>query len=180
MRKFICSALSVVLAACCLTACSQPSETGQTTEGDSPSAVTDFVIGDVETHEPILPWQFEEGETAENPYYKRTTDENGTNVYAILKASDNQVAYLPMSNTVVYMGAAGSDCYFERTTNTYKLDGEDQAVVQFQLYVADTVEEITPEVPVVADDASPDDSTPEGATAEAGATDTQEGVSVEP
>jgi hypothetical protein len=103
---------------------------------DAP-AVTDFSIGDVETHEPILPWQFEEGEEAENPYYKRMTDEGGNNVYAVLKTADNQVAYLPMSNTVVYVGAEGSDCYFERTTNTYKLDGEDQTVVQFQLYVAE-------------------------------------------
>lgn len=145
MKKFICSVLSVVLAACCLTACSRPNETGPDPEGDPPSAVTDFVIGDVETHEPILPWRFEEGEAVENPYYKRTTDENGTNVYAVLKAYDNQVAYLPMSNTVVYMGASNADCFFERTTNTYKLDGEDQAVVQFQLYVADTV----PEAPSV-------------------------------
>ena len=180
MRNFICSALSVVLAACCLTACSQPSETGQTPEGDSPSAVTDFVIGDVETHEAILPWRFEEGEASENPYYKRTTDENGTNVYAVLKASDNQVAYLPMSNTVVYMGAAGSECYFERTTNTNKLDGEDQTVIQFQLYVADTVEEVAPEVPVVVDGASPEGSAPEGDMPEAGTADAQEGGSVEP
>lgn len=136
MNKFICGALSLVLAACCLTACSKPDETGPTPEEDAP-AVTDFSIGDVETHEPILPWQFEEGEEAENPYYKRTTDEGGNNVYAVLKAADNQVAYLPMSNTVVYVGAEGSDCYFERTTNTYKLDGEDQTVVQFQLYVAE-------------------------------------------
>lgn len=142
--KFICGALSIVLAACCLTACSQPYETGQITEDSQPSAVTDFEIGDVETHEPILPWQFEEGEEAENPYYKRTTDENGNNVYAVLKASNNQVAYLPMSNTVVYMGASNTACFFERTTNTYKLNGEDQTVVQFQLYVADTASEIPP------------------------------------
>lgn len=142
--KFICVALSVVLAACCLTACSQPDETGPIPEGDSPGVVTNFEIGDVETHEPILPWQFEEGEEAENPYYKRTTDENGTNVYAVLKASNNQVAYLPMSNTVVYMGSLTTDCFFERTTNTYKLDGEDQTVVQFQLYVADTASEVPP------------------------------------
>lgn len=180
MRKFICSALSVVLAACCLTACSQPSETGQTPEGDSPSTVTDFVIGDVETHEPILPWQFEEGETAENPYYKRTIDENGTNVYAVLKASDNQVAYLPMSNTVVYMGAVGSECFFEQTTNTYKLDGEDQAVIQFQLYVADAVEEIAPEAPIVADDIGPEDTALEGEAIETGTANTQENGSAEP
>lgn len=150
MNKFICGALSLVLAACCLTACSQPKETGQTPEGEPPSTVTDFEIGEVETHEPILPWQFEEGETVDNPYYKRTTDENGDNVYAVLMAGDNQVAYLPMSNTVVYMGAAGSECYFERTTNTYKLDGEDQTVVQFQLYVADSVAG-TPAAPTMAD-----------------------------
>ena len=66
MNKFICGALSLVLAACCLTACSKPDETGPTPEEDAP-AVTDFSIGDVETHEPILPWQFEEGEEAEKP-----------------------------------------------------------------------------------------------------------------
>jgi len=153
LNKFICGALSLVLAACCLTACSKPDETGPTPEDDAP-AVTDFSIGDVETHEPILPWQFEEGETAENPYYKRTTDEGGNNVYAVLKAADNQVAYLPMSNTVVYVGAEGSDCYFERTTNTYKLDGEDQTVVQFQLYVAEASAE-APAEPAL-DEIAPD------------------------
>lgn len=154
-NKFICGALSMLLAACCLTACSQPDETGPNPEGDPSSVVTDFEIGAVETHEPIQPWQFGEGETAENPYYKRTTDENGNNVYAVLKASNNQVAYLPMSNTVVYMGSSGTDCFFERTTNTYKLDGEDQTTVQFQLYVADVAAETpsapTPEVDDVAD-----------------------------
>lgn len=141
MKRFICGVLSVVLAACCLTACSKSDETGPNPEGDLPSVVTDFVTGDVEIHEPILPWQFEEGETVENPYYKRTTDESGANVYAVLKASNNQVAYLPMSNTVVYMGASDTACFFERTTNTYKLDGETHTVVQFQLYVADVAAE---------------------------------------
>lgn len=169
MNKFICVALSLVLAACCLTACSKPDETGPTPEVDAP-AVTDFSIGDVETHEPILPWQFEEGEEAENPYYKRTTDEGGNNVYAVLKTADNQVAYLPMSNTVVYVGAEGSDCYFERTTNTYKLDGEDQTVVQFQLYVAeasakpstepDLGETTTDSEPVLPDEEKPGEDEP--------------------
>lgn len=143
MKKLICGALSVALAACCLTACAKTDQAEQSPDpevGEPASAVTDFVVGDVEVHEPLLPWQFEEGEEVENPYFKRTTDENGTNVYAVLKASNNQVAYLPMSNTVVYMGGS-ENCFFERTTNTYKMDGEDQTVVQFQLYVSDVAPE---------------------------------------
>jgi len=133
LKEFVCGALSAALAVCCLTACSAPNE--QHLDPAEMGAITDFTVGDVEVHEALLPWQFEEGEEVENPYYKRTSDENGVNAYAVLKASDNQVAYLPMSNTVVYMGNS-DDCYFERTTNTYKLDGEDQTVVQFQLYVS--------------------------------------------
>jgi len=181
LKKFICSALSVVLAACCLTACSKPDETGKISEGDPTSSVTDFVVGEVENHEPILPWQFEEGEEVENPYYKRTTDENGTNVYAVLKASDNQVACLPMSNTVVYMGNSDADCFFERTTNTYKLDGEDQTVVQFQLYVADTAPE-TPSIaaPELDGVVSEDQESGEGEIARDPGLDLNEGVSETP
>lgn len=162
MKKFICGALSVVLAASCLTACSKKNETGQGTDGEPVGTVTDFEMGEAEVHESILPWQFDEGEAVENIYYKRTTDENGTNVYAVRKASDNQVAYLPMGNTVVYVGDS-EDCYFERTTNTYKLDGEDSTTVQFQLYVTNGI--VAPETPAAGmdDAAGEDDSTEPGA-----------------
>ena len=112
--------------------------------------VTDFVPGEVEIHEVILPWEEdgageEDGDTlevdssiaavgAENPYYTRTINDEGEYVYAVLKASNNQPAYLPVGHTVVYTSEDG-ECYYEKITNTYKLDGVEMSDEQYQLHV---------------------------------------------
>ena len=75
------------------------------------AVVTDVDLSNAELHEVISPQQFTEGEVIDNPYYKRTTDENGTPVFAVIKASDGQPAYLPFSETTVYHTESGT-CYF--------------------------------------------------------------------
>jgi len=133
------------------------------------SEITDFQAGQAELHEVILPWTFEEGEEIENPYYKRTTDENGTLVYAVMKASNNQVAYLPAGSTVVYVGGDG-DCYYEKTTNTYKLDGEEKTSEQYQLYIV-TDSQPVPLVPDASDTGSSDASSQEPVEDNSGGSD---------
>ena len=123
----------------------------------SPSvpALTDFNTSEAQQHEVILPWPWAEGESADNRYYKRTTDSNGTAVYAVMQASNNQVAYLPMGSTVVYTGQYETS-YYEKFTITYKEDGVDKSMVQYQLYVGtgnvdpNTVETMAPTEPTVA------------------------------
>ena len=99
------------------------------------SVITDFKPGEIELHQVILPWEPEEGEELENPYYSRTTNEGGEYVYAVLKASDNQIAYLPVGHTVVYTSES-DNCYYAKTTNTYLLDGVPVEDEQYQLHVS--------------------------------------------
>jgi len=101
------------------------------------AVVTDVDLSNAELHEVISPQQFTEGEVIDNPYYKRTTDENGTPVFAVIKASDGQPAYLPFSETTVYHTESGT-CYFEKKSLTYKLDGVEKTTTQYELWVADT------------------------------------------
>jgi len=127
-----------------------PSETAdvstETTPGTDPatldpephgggSIVTDFVPGEVEVHEVILPWEADEGEELASPYHIRTVNDEGEYVYAVLKASNHQVSYLPVGQTVVYTSEDG-ECYYEKSTNTYKLDGAETSEEQYQLHIA--------------------------------------------
>lgn len=104
------------------------------------SVITDFKPGEVELHQVILPWEPDEGEDLENPYYSRTTNEEGEYVYAVLKASDHQPAYLPVGHTVVYTSES-DNCYYEKATNTYLLDGVPVEDEQYQLHVSLNVPE---------------------------------------
>lgn len=99
------------------------------------SVVTDFKPGEVELHQVILPWEAEEGEELENPYYVRKVNDEGEYVYAVLKASDHQVAYLPVGSTVIYTSEE-DNCYYEKATNTYLLDGIPTEDEQYQLHVS--------------------------------------------
>lgn len=140
MRKAIALLLAAVSVMLTLTACGSESDGGgkmpNETDEVTPDigVVTDFNTGDVELHEAILPWEYDEGEDIDNPYYKRTTDVDGNLVYAVLQASTNQPAYLPMGNTVVYSGNFET-CFYERTTVSYTENGEHRSNVQYQLYV---------------------------------------------
>ena len=56
------------------------------------------------------------------------------------KASNGQTAYLPFSETTVYHTDEGP-CYFERKVLTYKLDGVEKTTTQYDLWVADVLQE---------------------------------------
>lgn len=104
------------------------------------AVVTDVNLSEAEAHEVLLPQEFSEGEVIDNPYYKRTSDENGTPVFAVKKASNGQQAYLPFSETTVYHTDEGP-CYFEQKVLTYKLDGVEKTTTQYDLWVADVLQE---------------------------------------
>jgi len=89
-------------------------------------------------HEEIAPQAFTEGEHIDNPYYKRTTDEAGKPVFAVIKSADGQIAYLPFEQTTVYHTQTGP-CFYERKTLTYLLDGVEQTADCYELWVMDTV-----------------------------------------
>ena len=97
----------------CLTACNTPPEpsldvpdvSNSGEESLPPVASADpidnFEAGSAEMHEPILPLEFEDGETVDNPYYKKTTNEEGMPCYMVINASTNQPVYMPMAETVI-------------------------------------------------------------------------------
>lgn len=102
--------------------------------------ITDFKPGEVELHQVIIPWEPEEGEELENPYYSRTINEEGEYVYAVMQASNHQPAHLPVGHTVIYTNES-DNCYYEKTTNTYLLDGVPVEDEQYQLHVSVNVPE---------------------------------------
>lgn len=128
------------------------------------AVVTDVDLSDAEVHEVLLPQEFSEGEVIDNPYYKRTSDENGTPVFAVKQASNGQQAYLPFSETTVYHTDEGP-CYFERKVLTYKLDGVEKTTTQYDLWVADVLQEASTDVNQAAG------TTSAGADGSAGAVD---------
>ena len=132
MKKVMVFLLAALMMVSMFAGCAKPAENPE----GSPSvpALTDFATSEAQQHEVILPWPWEEGESADNRYYKRTTDINGNAVYAVMQASNNQVAYLPMGSTVVYTGQYETS-YYEKFTITYKEDNQDREMVQYQLYV---------------------------------------------
>lgn len=132
MKKVMVFLLAVLAMVSMFAGCAKPAEDPKS----SPSvpALTDFATSEAQQHEVILPWPWEEGESADNRYYKRTTDINGNAVYAVMQASNNQVAYLPMGSTVVYTGQYETS-YYEKFTITYKEGNQDREMVQYQLYV---------------------------------------------
>lgn len=103
---------------------------------ESGPVVTDVSEPDVELHETIIKQTFEDGETIENLFYKVTKDENGEKAYEVIQESDNNSVLLPASNTVIYTSDS-EDCYYEKTTYTYKMDGEDVQVEQYNLFVTE-------------------------------------------
>ena len=110
-----------------------PDNDAQEPEQSNASVITDMEAGEAEVYEVIVPWTFQDGDPVDNPYYKKGTDEDGNPVYMVEKAN-GQVSYLPMGETVVY-ASENESSHFERTTYTYKEDGEEKAFTQYQLYV---------------------------------------------
>lgn len=85
-------------------------------------------------HVPLLPMEFEADEPVQNPYYRRTTDAEGTPVYQVSRADNGQMPLLPMNETIVYITDDGN-CYYEAMEITYDVQGESTTMLQYQLYV---------------------------------------------
>jgi len=111
-----------------------PSKAVQESVVPDDDPISDLVPGEVELHEPILPLEFEEGEDVDNPYYKRTVNEDGIPSYLVKNATTGQPNYLPMGQTVIYAGDYES-CFYERYTITYKQGDEYRSMTQYQLHV---------------------------------------------
>lgn len=148
MRKILCIALGLIL----LLSLSACEKTGSPSDSDNPEetiqnpvsgVITDFKAGDVEVHEQILPWEFADGEEVDNPYYHRAAKDDGTPIYEVKKAANSQTAQLPMGQTIIYTGE-GDNCYFEKVTNTFLLDGLPQEEVQYHLHITATAPEAIP------------------------------------
>ena len=145
-KKNVALLLMIVALMLCLTACNTPPEpsldvpdvSNSGEESLPPVASADpidnFEAGSAEMHEPILPLEFEDGETVDNPYYKKTTNEEGMPCYMVINASTNQPVYMPMAETVIYSGE-NEDCFYERYTFTFEQNGEYRSTTQYQLHV---------------------------------------------
>lgn len=123
---FLAAVLSAGLVLC-LTACS----------GSSPD-YTDVDFGDSQVHEELVPLEFDDGESVDSVYYKRTTDpKDGSAAYLVKRASDgddDEGVYLPMSKTVCYVDETlGDRAYYERVPLSYKVDGQEVETYQYQI-----------------------------------------------
>lgn len=141
---FLAAVLSAGLVLC-LTACS----------GSSPD-YTDVDFGDSQVHEELVPLEFEDGESVDSVYYKRTTDpKDGSAAYLVKRASDQEEAYLPMAKTVCYVDEElGDRAYYERVPLSYKVDGQEVETYQYQIVTSSfgisKAAEPAPEVPAQA------------------------------
>lgn len=171
---FLAAVLSAGLALC-LTACSGSSPDGSGgTEPDGggttdppkseevlevpedASEYTDVDFGDSQVHEELVPLEFEDGESVDSVYYKRTTDpKDGSAAYLVKRASDQEEAYLPMAKTVCYVDEElGDRAYYERVPLSYKVDGQEVETYQYQIVTSSfgisKAAESAPEVPAQA------------------------------
>lgn len=155
-KKTVALLLTIAALMLLLTACNTPSKpslelpdvSGGVEESEPPVTSADpienFEAGSAEMHEPILPLDFEDVDIVDNPYYKKTVNEEGTPCYMVLNASTNQYVYMPMGETVLYSGE-NEDCFYERYTFTYEQNGEYRSTTQYQLHVnSNAVVENTP------------------------------------
>lgn len=177
-RKYRSMFLAAVLSAglvLCLTACSGSSPDGSGgTEPDGggttdppkseevlevpedASEYTDVDFGDSQVHEELVPLEFEDGESVDSVYYKRTTDpKDGSAAYLVKRASDQEEAYLPMAKTVCYVDEElGDRAYYERVPLSYKVDGQEVETYQYQIVTSSfgisKAAEPAPEVPAQA------------------------------
>lgn len=153
---FLAAVLSAGLVLC-LTACSgsspdgsggTESDGGETTDPpkseevlevpEDASEYTDVDFGDSQVHEELVPLEFDDGESVDSVYYKRTTDpKDGSAAYLVKRASDgddDEGVYLPMSKTVCYVDETlGDRAYYERVPLSYKVDGQEVETYQYQI-----------------------------------------------
>ena len=132
--------LTLLLAGCGAT------ENEQEEAVQEPNTITDMSEPTVMLHEEIVEQEFGEDETVDNPYYKRTVDEDGNPVFEVIRKRDGQKVTLPLDNTVLYVTETGPS-YFEQVTITYKENGEEVTMEQYNLYAQSTTEEepVSPE-----------------------------------
>lgn len=166
-KKSITLLLTIAALLLLLTACNTPPEpslempdvSDGLEESEPPVASADpienFEAGSAEMHEPILPLDFEDGDIVDNPYYKKTVNEEGTPCYMVLNASTNQYVYMPIGKTVIYSGE-NEGCFYERYTVTYEQNGEYRSSTQYQLHInSNAVVDNTPSVDNVDAPAGP-------------------------
>lgn len=118
----------------------------QKDEPQEPNTITEMSEPEVTLHEEIVEQEFGEDEEVDNPYYKRTVTDDGEPAYAVIRQRDGQMVNLPMDSTVLYVTEEGPS-YYEQVTISYKENGEDVTMEQYDLYVQSTTEEepVSPE-----------------------------------
>lgn len=132
-------ALLLLTAVGCRSQLDQPDDSGSGAPVEVDAGVISALTqSEAQQHEVISPQAFTEGEHIDNPYYKRTTDEDGKPVFAVIKSADGQPAYLPFDQTTVYHTQLGP-CFYEKKTLSYLLDGVEQTADCYELWVMDTV-----------------------------------------
>ena len=132
----------------------------QKNEPQEPNTITEMSEPRVTLHEEIVEQEFGEDEEVDNPYYKRTVTDDGEPAYAVIRQRDGQMVNLPMDNT-------------EQVTISYKENGEDVTMEQYDLYVQSTTEEepVSPEehpdITETSEEAADDSEEPESDISEA-------------
>lgn len=101
----------------------------------NPNSITNMSEGEVLKHVEIVNYPVKDGETSDNPYYKREKAEDGDIVYAVMPKDADEPDYIPASDTVVYTRESG-ECFYEVVKYTYDLNGEQQEMTQYHLYIS--------------------------------------------
>lgn len=140
------SMVTIALALMLLLAGCSTKENEQEETVQEPNTITEMSEPTVMLHEEIAEQEFGEDETVDNPYYKRTVDEDGNPVFEVIRKRDGQIVTLPLDSTVLYVTESGPS-YFEQVTITYKENGEEVTMEQYNLYAQSSTEQepVSPE-----------------------------------
>lgn len=109
------------------------SSTTKLTTKNNENQIKNLSAEKIEFSEILAPVSFDENDTIENIYYKRTSINNKA-YFVIKKSSDNKELSIPMDNTVIYY-TNDKENKIEKVNFSYEQYGKKINVEQYRLYL---------------------------------------------
>lgn len=110
------------------------SSTTKLTTKNNENQIKNLSAEKIEFSEILAPVSFDENDTIENIYYKRTSINNKV-CFVVKKSSDNKELSIPMDNTVIYY-TNDKENKIEKVNFSYEQDGKKINVEQYRLYLS--------------------------------------------
>lgn len=142
MKKFLMIVLAMIMVFA-LVACGAEANKEEPTKG----AVADLEVSEISEPIYIVQLDFEDGENVESAFYKRTANDNGDSMYMV-KNTDGESVYMPVTDTVVYTSNE-PECYYQEIKLAYKVDGVPMEKTQYQIYITNSTNNTNDTVQVV-------------------------------